>query len=734
MLHRKRLELAFEQIQSSEWARFEQFASAFLTSDFPNIRTMATPSGDEGRDAELFSPQGDTGTMLQYSVTEQWNQKIKDTVKKIKKNFPHVTDLVYVTNKVIGAKGDPIRREVRKDQNIVLDIYDRNYFLDRFEGDTHRETVAANFAKDIVDPYLERKQIIQKSDVGLSIGESRAALVFLELQWEDDTREKGLTKLAFDGLVRLALRDTNLDARIGRSEVQELVAGMLPARERDFVVSETNKSLTRLAKKFIRHHNTRGEDSFCLTNDESQRIKDRLAQNELENIRLDSEIEHTLRSTLPDTEFADPNRLRDLLKVCRSAIEKYMLQRGELFVSAIQSSQVDRLSFDSLHTIVDIEIRHHFSTTPIPEKLVQRVAVASERILTSSTDAVEAHLRSLADSYTMMAFLKETPDVQNAVRKMFSEGEIWLDTSVILPLFSEDLLLESEGQFRRLLNAAHNAGIKLKVTPGVVEEVERHMNRSLACSIQTGLNTWQGSYPYLYSYYIATGASPSGFQSWLEKFRGTYRPEDDVSDYIKQFFHIATQDIVSDLDKSDPDLRNFVKEEWLKIHKERRRHGDSDPLLALRLAEHDTENFIGVIVRRHQQEVSAFGYTSWWLTLDQMAFTITARLKSAGAIKAPPSPVMSADFLSNYLAFGPLRDKVSKATPEGLPVALDPALVQYISPELIAIAKKVRSESEGLEEYIIRRNVRDAMDNARRRVGAVTQNGLQMTVDATDLG
>jgi hypothetical protein len=87
---------------------------------------------------------------------------------------------------------------------------------------------------------------------------------------------------------------------------------------------------------------------------------------------------------------------------------------------------------------------------------------------------------------------------------------------------------------------------------------------------------------------------------------------------------------------------------------------------------------------------------------------------------------MSADFLANYLAFGPLRDQVSRKQPEGLPVALDPSLVAYLTPELIELATKVREEMIGQPERVIRRGVRDALDKARRRQGKIHQAGLTL--------
>jgi hypothetical protein len=259
------------------------------------------------------------------------------------------------------------------------------------------------------------------------------------------------------------------------------------------------------------------------------------------------------------------------------------------------------------------------------------------------------------------------------------------------------------------------------------------MHRSETCANWTQ-STWRGSYPYLFAFYVNTGSAQTSFGSWLGQFRGDARPEDDISDFLEQFFKITTTDISADAARSDQDLRFAVKEVWGQIHDERRHRlgNEIDPMLVLRLAEHDTENYVGVIVRRQKEGTAAFGYTAWWLTLDHMAFEISSRLVSRLTTKPPSSPVMSADFLTNYLAFGPLREKVARSHIGGLPVAMDPALVEYLTPDLVNLASTVRRDAMGMPEHVIRRKVRDALDSAKRRTGDVTNRGLQVHVSEAD--
>jgi hypothetical protein len=354
--------------------------------------------------------------------------------------------------------------------------------------------------------------------------------------------------------------------------------------------------------------------------------------------------------------------------------------------------------------------------------IIDALVRAVERLLTSPTERVASYLRGLSDAYTLRAFLRQTPDIQEAVKKMFSIGEIWLDTSIVLPLFAEVLLGGQDRAFQRLIKSTIAAGLKLRVTSGVIEEVERHMHRAYLCS-RTNTQVWQGSIPYMLSMYVLRGRDERCFEKWLNLFRGEARPEDDIADYLQRNFKITRTDISQDAERAPQDLRFDVQRAWQDIHLERRqRYADSSDLMVIRLAEHDTDNYLGVIMRRNLEGSGAFGYTSWWLTLDQKAFSLINRLdhRNLGRHK---SPVMSADFLANYLAVGPLRGRTTNST-DIIPVSLDVTVMAGISTELFELAREIRRKNSGQPEEIIERMVRDGLDDAKRRTGDIHGRGL----------
>jgi hypothetical protein len=104
--------LALERLQPSDWEEFEWLASDFLAIEFPELRTMANPSGDGGRDSELFSSHGNPSIAFQYSLQRDWRQKINQTAARLIREFSSIRILIFLSNQQIGGQGDDIKRSL----------------------------------------------------------------------------------------------------------------------------------------------------------------------------------------------------------------------------------------------------------------------------------------------------------------------------------------------------------------------------------------------------------------------------------------------------------------------------------------------------------------------------------------------------------------------------------------------------------------------------------------------
>jgi hypothetical protein len=650
---------ALSSIEGTQWRSFELLANVFLAEEFPSLRPMAAQGGDDGMDARLFRPVDGDDIVLQFSLRKDWETKILQTCSRLKETTPEARVLVYATNQVIGAAANDLKRKVRQEQQIFLDIRDQEWFLTSRNSSAARQAEAERF----IEPFREfaHGSSIERQAQALDDLEAKAAFVYLGLQWQDDTREKGLTKVCFEAIVRSVLRDTDPENRMSRQEIKRQVATLLPAQHGETRDRQVDGALKRLSKVFIRHHQK--VDEFCLTWEERKRLAERLAVVEGHNNALEREL-RAMVSRLAEEDGTDlpAQGLDEAVGRCRSVLERVLLDRGEVFAEAVIHDRGTGIRFEDVEAVVYADFVANPSKTMVEPRVVAAAVIS---LMAEPPDDVRSYLRNLADTYTLFAFMRETPDVQSAVVKIFAEGDIWLDASVVLPLFAEELLDEPSRSHGLMLAAAREAGLRLYVTPGVIQELATHVTRSYGYYTALARGEAYGPEPFLLSAWRLSGSSQD-FASWLETFCGAHRKEDDIADYLEEEFGIQEQSLEDYLANADSDLIAQVGEIWHEARDRRdelrEKHGlpPMDAGTRALLVGHDVENYVGVQMRRHArgERRSAFGFKSWWLTLDGTAFRVAKQLEDRLGRRPEPSPAISPDFMLNYLAIGPVRARL----------------------------------------------------------------------------
>ena len=502
---------------------------------------------------------------------------------------------------------------------------------------------------------------------------------------------------------------------MSRSQIHHAVCTALPSAERTTLLRHVDSALARLTKRFIRHWQK--SDEFCLTHEEHQRILTRLAERENEETDFTDTVARHCRDCLGETETGDQSDLDDLQIRIPRVIEKLLLRRGEAFVMAVLSNSLDSVGFEHLAETIMADLAAQPPQSKILQHYPKLVATSVQAILGQADASTHLYLRRLANSYTLLSFLNQTPDVQSATRKLFAHGTVWVDTTVLLPIFAEQLEEDEDRQrFSRVFSACRSAGVEFRVTTGVLQEINSHMNNAEVCSQYTP-GSWRGRVPYLYYQFLHTGQSRVDFRKWLSLFRGTERPEDDLAQFLADLFGMKREDLGDAVQQVDAELRWAADRLWSNAHKNRRRHGQIDDETTWKLIQHDIETYLGVIALRQKEDVSELGYRHWLLTLDRNAWEIRDLLKEEFSDRTPPSPLLSLSFLINSMTFGPGRGLVAKASDLSLPLFLDVEMLESQPYDIVEIANEVRRENEGLPEYVIRRKVRDAIDRARRRRG-----------------
>jgi hypothetical protein len=705
--------VALKEMQPSDWGHFEGLCSSFLAGEFSNLRTMAHPSGDGGRDSQLFSPESKPSIVAQYSIAQKWKLKIRETVKRLKQEFPSVNILIYMSNQQIGGQADELRKEVLEG-GIYLDLRDRNWFFDRLAFDSKHEAAANELIDRIARPFLEGEAIIERPTSPLTSAEAKAAVLYLGLQFQDDIAEKGLTKLCFEALVRAALRQTHSQKRLSRERIHEIVSAALPNADIEIVSVQIDSALKRLTKRYVRHWQK--DDEFCLKHDEHLRITSRLADSAAEDANFLESVQHCCSLCLVEIDQADHEDQDDLVLRIPRIMERMLLTQGEEFVTAVITDTLNRVGLEKLNDIIIKDLDEMPPVSAISHHYPRIINMIIQSLLTEANESMRNYLKRLSDSYTLLAFLNHTPDVQSATRKLFSHGTIWIDTTVLLPILAERIDDDQENwRLTKTLIAGSEAGIKWRVTSGIIREINAHMNTAVTCSNCQPLS-WRGRIPFLYYKFLCSGRPPAEFRKWLSLFRGLEQPEDDIAQFLFEVLGIERQDLIDESRTVADDLRYAAGRLWTDAHEERRRGNEQqiDDATTRMLIDHDLETYLGVIALRKPEQVTELGYRNWLLTRDRIAWTIRDSLYKEFQSRTPPSPLMSLSFLLNTMAFGGNRAKSGKTAESAIPLILDIEMSESVPHDLIQLADEVRRENASLPERVIRRNVRDAVNKARR--------------------
>ncbi len=713
----ERLAFALRELQPGDWLFFEKFAAEFLAVELPSLRTMASSSGDKGRDGQLHRPDEDRKSMVQYSVAKDWKGKIQDTVTTLDKNFSEVTRLIYATNQVIGPAADDLKEELRLN-GLQLDIRDASYFVERELTAPQREVASLELATRIVDPILATRGVGARTGAVLSVTEERVALLHLALEGYDADSDKGLTKSCFESLVFATLHDTDATSPKDRAVIQAEVGTLVPAGDRVQVSSQVNGALGRLSARGGPVKQVGKTTTYHLAFEEQSKVRERTAR----FLTMEKEFDEEIGVVVDALGLSlEPTQRDETVQGLRLGIESVLLHRGESFATAVRTGEVGQLDVEEVLSVLA------GLGKPLPHLSREGAAEVILGLLEAPSHNTQLHLRRLADGYTLFAFLRQTPDVQKVVLDVFSHGEIWLDTSVVLPLIAETLLDDpNDRHYTTLLGAARDAGFKLYVTDGVVEEVERHLNRCLSFA-RTEAREWTSRVPFVYAAYALSGRGRSSFFDWLGEFRGLHTPEEDVAEYLSEVFKIEPRNLLDLAEKADEDLRAAVQEIWAERHDARRSASDEDltPQSVLRLVNHDVECSVGVMELRKQSPTSPMGFRHWLLTLDRVAYDLPRALRERLWFEPPASPALSPDFMTELLRLGPLRADIEKELHVALPVVTAISRYESLPPELIDLAEETRRRYADQNERVVRRRVKEALNEARWRVGAEAREGVR---------
>lgn len=712
------LRVALDNVRPSDWDMFQDFASAFLVSDFPTLRPIGG-TNDKGRDAVLFEPDPAQAArvVLQYSLREDWPVKIRQTVDRLKEKEIPCTVLVYATSRQIGTRSDDLEAELR-DQGIALAIRDRDWWVARAGRDQLTRNACQALKQRVLGRILDVRGA-RDADGGLTLHEVETGLFYLELQLRDADSDRDLTRLAFEAFVLASLAGTNAQNRKTEDAIVEDVYAEFPDQDIDRIRGLAVAALNRL-KRAGRVTVSTSESTYALHYAERQRLEELATQRATERELLDDSLATHLSAAAETLEYPEEKLNKDLLvKVLRDLFEGIALKYGNAFAEAVLEDSVDIPRADVYDIAETMLINDPKTLSMLQLKQIDTfnlLAEAATQTLLSPGPAVVPYLHSLSEAYTVRAFLRATPDVQDVVDKLFSGGELILDTTVLLPIFVETLLPEEQRQYTNLLRGASSTGTKLLCTAGVFNEAATHLKRCLTC-VQRGSH-WLGPVPMVLDEWRVVEGADGDFAQFVSDFLGE-DPETDIEDFLTHTLGVERVDLNAEVDRDfDLTVRSRLTELW-RERKMPRPDGDLEVLLR-----HDVEMYLGVLARRNQKPVSVTGYETWWVTIETSALALPRLLKDEGII-LKSGPIMHPNFLSQLLAVGPARRNMATADRNRLPFLITETASPWAIVELQDVAAQVRREYKDRPEYFKRRKLREQMNEIKAGRGPLAEGEMR---------
>jgi len=489
--------------------------------------------------------------------------------------------------------------------------------------------------------------------------------------------------------------------------------------------SLVSRSLRSLEKQKLRYHSP--DDSYCLTREERLQNQARSAQRKMERESFINEARSLVSSNCATG--TDDKTLDLLTKRVIRVIENYLFERGEHLLGILSNQEEVQDLDGDLKPSINSDLSEN-PLTPSEKRAIPTDIIVSVIIKMVGNPAPETitYLSYLSDVYTIFSLTKKSVEARDGIKKMFSGGNIWLDANILIPLLIERLIEDKEKRhFSKMLLAANEIGLNLHVIRGVLEEVDGHIQKSLACARTSRLD-WHGGIPYLFSSFLRAGYKANSLSSWVERIRGDNHPVEDLLLFLQEEFHITERQLDKEVSRFPDKDRWVIQEIWREIHEKRIKNSNRNinESRMKEMIDHDLENYLGVLQRRLEEGVSALGKTSWWLTFDQGAFRMRSKIREHIS-RTFDSPVMSMDFFSFYLHFGPMRHK--RKSISFLPIIRNHYHVN-VPPDIKDLAERTRAEFSDLEERIIQRRVRDKLEQALIKEGYLTNQGPQLNIES----
>ena len=702
---------------------FEEFAQAFLAALLGHDFIPVGGTKDRGIDGfqHIFSPNNRTETIYQMSTELGFEEKICSTIDKLKKNGISFDRFIYVTNRKL-SNIESVINDLWDKAKINVNIYDEPWFVARC---AHSQAVI-NAYQSFLSKYMHEYSRPGYYRTIADLDTDSRLYVFLKQQFSERTEDVHTDDLVIDSLILFSLEGTDPDKEIlmTESEIFESIKKYISFSP-ELIRVKLRERLIILSTKprKIKFHSAK--KGYCLPYETRCEIENRnLKEESIYTLFRDQSIT-ILNKFLKEQNVATKD-VYSLIEGClRTIFKKQGLEFSNFVINGDSSQLVEQHLDDVIGQAVD--------ASSVIVKNKQRVKealhLAIREIVYHGTAEQHAYLRSLSNTYMMMFLMKWEPKITTYFESLSSKLVLFVDTSILIPAFSEYYLDDCNKRFWNLLIGAYKAGITLFIYESHMDELLSHLQmikNKYYCFYYPMEDVYVDETNVLFIdeimirayYYAKLNNCVDSFDNFLNNF---ISPElgpnvkRELTVYLKEELGITFVSKSQWNIKIDDEEVSQLVEELSEKKNEIKARNDAEMILSLyALREKNNET----------SDTGILGYKTWWLSQDTS--TYKAMDKCFGT-KYPVSCYIRPDFVYNYITLSPSTEDINKMYDQLFPTMLGVNLSYHLPDEVMTSVQKKLKDFHGKKPVRIKQILNELSD--KLKTTALNGRGVELFLD-----
>ena len=693
-------ELVRIALDRTNGTEFEQFALSFLSS---RLGATFVPQGglhDGGADGfvdtNIYMNAHRPSAFMQASVDKEPLSKIRRTVRRLYDVGREPSDILYVTNQVIG-KTDLAQETLAKELGVVVRIMDGHYIT--FQVPTDPGSISAYY-----EHLHHRTQYLQGIGRGAVLSSSKHVsdphvYTYLVGQLDRDPTEGSFVDGVVDALIVYALEGTDPDEGnlMSETDIRAKILEVLPVAQPilDERLRRRLEAISMKAHRRIRWH--RHVDMWALPYEDRKELESASIEDESLRIEVRQELSVQFSSSELPTDV-DAYQLADLtLDTIQLAFEEDGLRFSAFLEDGTPSDSTPFVS-DALRSVMAASGMKGDARLDTTDAIMS----ALRQVFYSSTPLQRTLLQRFSRAYGILFALHGEPRILRYFDDTMSNTNLYVGSDVLVSALSERYVQPEDQRTRNLLKAAHVAGANLILAAPVVDEVLGNLRASdreyvnyvePMGTLEYALATHEPKIlvrAFLYSQLLAAHGRPSSWDEFINQFCNYTELHDDraavqLQRYLVHQFGLHFEDWPSVQEVCDEARNVFLANALLPLK-------GSDFL-----ASNDAYVYQLVTHRRSEEGTAGhaleFGYQTWWLSSGEGAAVRAMARADNGTTRI----LMRPGFLEKFILLSPSAAQARQTMSDFLPSLLGIKIARRVAEDDYHSMMESLREAESLE-------------------------------------